>query len=264
MTGPDRVLKRAELRPLSGREEEWLARHRNVPSAIGTTRVLMACLVRLDGVPVDPPLVRRLLVGDRDYLMLAVRTLTFGQLFQAVARCPFCRERIDISFQADETPVQPAPCLQPDYLVALQHAGRAREIRVRLPTGEDQEAVLGLDPITAEASLLDRCIVSDCGTPLQPEERAQVEAAIEHYAPRLELELDLRCPHCTGTFELPFDTTAFFLEEIRASTRSLMREVHSLAFHYHWSEADILGLDRGRRRMYLSLLSDELRGARAT
>jgi hypothetical protein len=57
----------------------------------------------------------------------------------------------------------------------------------------------------------------------------------------------------------PFDTTAFFLSEMRINGEQLLREVHSLAFYYHWSEAEIMSLRRDRRRAYLSLLSDALR-----
>jgi hypothetical protein len=58
---------------------------------------------------------------------------------------------------------------------------------------------------------------------------------------------------------LPFDTTAFFFNELRLAAGQLLREVHALALHYHWSEADILNLTRDRRRTYLSLLADALR-----
>ena len=47
---------------------------------------------------------------------------------------------------------------------------------------------------------------------------------------------------------------------MRIAGGQLFREVHSLAFYYHWTEAEILGLARERRRMYLSLLSDAVRG----
>ena len=58
---------------------------------------------------------------------------------------------------------------------------------------------------------------------------------------------------------MPFDPTAFFFEELRISAERLLREVHVLAFYYHWSESEILGLERDRRRAYLALLSDTLR-----
>src|SRR4051812_26138235 len=80
----------AELRALSGREEEWLARHRDAPSALTVTRLLDACLMALDGAETTGDVARRLLVGDRDYLILALRRMTLGDGFQGVVACPRC------------------------------------------------------------------------------------------------------------------------------------------------------------------------------
>ena len=43
------------------------------------------------------------------------------------------------------------------------------------------------------------------------------------------------------------------------SPASLLADVHRLAWHYHWSEAEILALPRGRRAHYLALI-DAARG----
>ncbi len=37
-----------------------------------------------------------------------------------------------------------------------------------------------------------------------------------------------------------------------------MEEVHVLALHYHWSEADILALPSPKRQRYLALLARHL------
>lgn len=47
------------------------------------------------------------------------------------------------------------------------------------------------------------------------------------------------------------------------SADALFRQVHTLALHYHWSQAEILGLSRACRLRYLALLDeylDALRG----
>jgi hypothetical protein len=44
---------------------------------------------------------------------------------------------------------------------------------------------------------------------------------------------------------------------VTTHARRLLREVHELARAYHWSEADILRLDRRRRRRYLALLESD-------
>lgn len=41
-----------------------------------------------------------------------------------------------------------------------------------------------------------------------------------------------------------------------------MEEVHVLALHYHWSEAEILSLPSSKRARYLALLARHVGGER--
>jgi hypothetical protein len=249
------------LRSLTGHEEEWLAQHHGLPSAVRTTRLLNACVVRLDDEPPPRDMARSMLVGDRDYLILQLRRLTFGDPVLAVVDCPGCGSRMDVDFDSAAIPIERGAPTAPDYEIELSaEAGLpGRALRFRLPCGGDQEAVLGLDAETAADKLLERCVLSPAVAPLAADEKARVIAAIEERAPRVELELDLGCPECGFAFVTPFDTTAFFLDELRITAGQLLREVHFLAFYYHWTEPQILDLGRNRRRTYLSLLSDTLR-----
>src|SRR6185503_10860391 len=102
-----RRLGRAELRPLTGREEEWLTRHAGMPSAHLATKLLSACFVRLEDVPVSSEIIDRLLVGDRDYLILQLRRMTLGDRFAAVFSCPACKRAMDVEFLAQEISIEP-------------------------------------------------------------------------------------------------------------------------------------------------------------
>jgi hypothetical protein len=255
----DRRLGQAELRPLTGHEEDWLARHRGLPSALATTSILGACLVALDDAAASGDLVRRLLVGDRDYLIFALRRMTLGDRFEGVLPCPACAAPMDIGFGADDVPVEPRPQTAASYTLPLAGAG-ARTIRFRLPTGGDQEAVLGLEGGAAVQALLERCVLDDGGAPLASVEREAVIEAMDRLAPQLDLELDLTCPECGHAFLLPFDITTFFFHEMGIDGGQLLRETHALALSYHWSQAEILSLGRDRRRAYLRLLRETLQG----
>jgi len=255
-----RWLSRAELRPLSGREEEWLARHPRVPSAVAVTHLLSACLLCLDDQPAHRDQVSRLLIGDRDYLMLHLRRLTLGETIRAVLTCQVCSAKMDVDFQAADVPVEYRPQTAASYTLDLvTGAGPDRTVHFRLPNGADQEAVLGLAGEQAVEALLARCLLNEGGVALVSSEQNMVIEAMEKLAPQLELELELVCPECSHAFMVLFDTTLFFLSEMSTNVRQLVREVNHLAFHYHWSEAEILSLTRWRRHMYLSLLSETLR-----
>jgi hypothetical protein len=258
--GQCRRYESAVLRALTGHEEEWLAQHQGVPNAVRTTRLLNACVLGLDDEPPPRDMARSMLIGDRDYLVLQLRRLTLGDRVLALADCPGCGSRMDIDFNAASIPVEHGAADTPNYEIELPVKGglRIQPVRFRLPCGGDQEAVLGLDVETAADKLLERCMLSRAAVPLAAHEKVRVITAMEERAPRVELELELGCPECGHAFVVPFDTTAFFLDELRITAGQLLREVHFLAFHYHWSEAEILDLLRHRRRTYLSLLSDTL------
>ncbi len=259
----------AVLRPLSGLEEQWLTRNAGLPSARVTSYILGKCLVGIEDVPGGLDLSRSLLVGDRDFLMLQLRRMTVGDVFNAVAVCPGCGEKMDFDVRLADVPVEGEPAESRSLQIDVD--GRA--IRFRLPTGADQEAVSGMPLDDVVTVLLDRCFdgslpfregvgVGQVSASLSDRERDAVIAEMERVAPRIELEMALVCPYCSHQFVEPFDTTAHFLAEMRIGRKQLMREVHSLAFYYHWSEAEILGLSRPRRREYLDLLHDSVRGDR--
>lgn len=240
-----------ELRPLSGWEEEWLAGHSGAPPALAVSALLNACIVSPDE---HPGLARRLVAGDRDYLMLELRRLTLGDRVQAVLGCPACGSKVDVDFPTGDVPVERRPQGGSGYTLDL---GTGRVITFRLPNGADQESVARMETSKAVETLFNRCVSAD--PPLSPEERDAVIAAMEERAPAVDLELDLTCPECGHAWAAPFDTTSFFIRELTARRQYLLREVHSLAIHYHWSEAEIMSMPRARRRAYLEMLSEATR-----
>jgi hypothetical protein len=256
-----RRIDHAELQPLTGKEEEWLASHPSVPNAVAASRLLTDCLVRLGDLSPTSDLVGKLLVGDRQFLILQLRRLTLGDRFDAVMLCPACAGKMDVTFEAAEIPVDAHPQTALSYPLELAEDSRgpARNIRFRLPNGADQEAILAVSSEAAVEALLTQCLLDDGGRALSPAEQEAVSDAMERLAPQIDLQLDLTCPACSYAFTAPFDTNGFFFDEMRIGARQMLREVHQLAFYYHWNESEILSLRRDRRRAYLGLLSDELR-----
>ena len=249
-------IDRVGLRRLSGREEDWLARRPGIPNAVAITELIAAC-VDPDDLPMPPrQFARQLLIGDRDRLMLELRRITLGDIVAAVYDCPSCGSKMDVTLDLAETPVHGA--LQTQLAFELTLDG-GRIVRFRLPNGGDQEAVAGMAIDDAVNALLDRCLIDDGGREWSESDRQAISDEMERIAPNVEIELDLECPECAHHFSVEFDLASFFFAELLASQKTLLREVHHLAFHYGWSEEAILALDRGRRRAYLSLLADELR-----
>ena len=273
--------REAELAPLSGREEELLAEQARQPGAAVVTAVLARCLARLGTiVPVTEDVARRLLVADRQYLMLKLRAVTFGDRDEATLSCPWpgCGEKIDVDFSLDAVPVTGSTDKGPTYRLELPAAAayrdpagnEHREVVFRLPNGDDQEQVAPLaasNEARALSLLLDRCVLAigrlrDPGPEalarLSPAARESIERRMEEVAPRVTLTMDVHCQECGRAFEMPFDLQDFFFGELRTSRDLLYREVHYLAYHYHWSEHEILGFARDKRRSYIEILADEI------
>ncbi len=56
-----------------------------------------------------------------------------------------------------------------------------------------------------------------------------------------------------------FNPQLYVLQELRNQVTRLYEEVHLLALHYHWSEAEILALPRARRMNYADYIRRERR-----
>lgn len=276
------VHKLVELAPLTGREEELLTRNDH-PTATLVTEVLSRCVKRIGSISdVTPSVIRELLVADRQYLLLMLRQLTFGDRVQASLPCPWpdCGKGVDIDFLISQIPVTECGDLQRYYklkidsgdvdeALGLQPATQLT-VHYRLPNGGDQEAVLD-NPHRPEIErmnmLFSRCIlaVNEMERPvpewimrLSPKIRMQIEQAMESIAPNLEMSMEVDCPECHRSFVAPFELQDFFFSELKQGSDLLFREVHYLAFHYHWSEHEIMAMPRKRRRHYIEVLAGEI------
>jgi hypothetical protein len=73
--------------------------------------------------------------------------------------------------------------------------------------------------------------------------------------PQANILLDLTCPACQERWQLGFDIGLFIWDKIENQAHRLLREVHTLARAYAWSETDILALSAARRQFYLEMVS---------
>jgi hypothetical protein len=206
-----------------------------------------ASLVRLSGLS----------IGRRDAQLLALRQQLFGPEMAAVAACPQCGSRLDLTLNAAEMASRnPA---DPDDEVVLSVAGY--ELEFRLPNSEDLAVALQWnDSDGGRYRLIDRCFLSAKrdGAPVQfdrlPEEI--VDAVSEQMAsadPLADIQLGLCCPMCSHCWRAAFDIVSFLWREIENTAGRLLRDVHTLASAYGWQEKDILALSPVRRQFYLTL-----------
>ncbi len=265
----------AELAELSGSAELLLSDHATQDIA-GLTTLLLSCVLRRVGeLRVDDDgqaattLVRNLSIADRLFLLVKLRAATVGDYIQATILCPqpACHAKIDIDFRTDDIPVKEAAADGPLYTVDLA----ARRVVFRLPNGADQEAlapILAVDAPHAATLLLQRCI-QQLGASEEPPtaadiaqlsaaEQSAIEEAMAAVAPQVVLMMEGDCPECGQPFALPFDLAGHLLWELRTTADQIYREIHYLAYHYHWSERELLAMSKAKRRKYIQVLAAEI------
>jgi hypothetical protein len=274
------VHREFELKPFTGYEEELLAESsQHHKSASLVTAVLSRCIQRIGSInPVSEELARSLLVADRQYLLLKLREATLGDQIRANIFCPWseCGKRVAINFSTNDIPIRESEDKGPTYTMMLSseissELGEThRQITFRLPNGADQEAIspfLAENEALALTNLLGRCIqrigrITDLNEnvigQLSSAARLEIEQHMEKVAPKIELTMDVNCHECGREFAVPFDIQRFFFGEMRASDDLLYREVHYLAYHYHWSETEIMQMTRNKRQRYIEVLADEI------
>jgi hypothetical protein len=249
------------LRRLTGHDQEALLGLAGAPPARAARVLLDRCLGSIGGREPDGDPVAGLTVGDREALLWQLRAISLGDRIAAVVECRHCHEKLDLELRVGDLLQPPYPVWSASFTEDL--AGH--RIRFRLPTVADQEAVGGIARADAEAAartLLARCVLAVDDHPPGDHELAAVRSAVEDRMatldPQAEATLDLRCPECDTPSAHALDAAEFLVEELTSTSRHLYREVHALAWHYHWSELDILGLSVDRRRRYLDLIQDSL------
>jgi hypothetical protein len=238
------------FRPVDGALEVALAGAVSAPSMPAVvTAALAAALAEVGGEPATAEAVRELAVGDRQFLVRQLSAHLGRDRVWLTAACQACGESFDFEVPQTELAVKEAGA---GYPYAEVETAGAR-LRLRVPTGADQEAVAGLADDDAVRALFERCLLA--GAAAGDDDLAAAEAAVEAMAPEVALAALAACPACGAGNEIAVDPYLV----LSASPEELFVEVHRLASSYHWSEAEILALPRARRLLYLRLI-DRARG----
>jgi hypothetical protein len=229
-------LQELSLRKMTGNEEALLAEprgHTNGGKLI--TELLVSCVRTVDSQRLPRTVIRRLSSADRNFLLLELRRLTFGDEMEARYRCPRCQgttavtedlgdlevHRLQEDGEAVETLVELA-----DGYRDPEH-GCQRELVFGLPTGEDEEAAgAGRDGNASRQrdALLARCLrrVGDLEprrvralgprvlAELSMADRRRVQRTLDAAAPGPDLTRTIDCAHCGHEFRAALDMSQFF------------------------------------------------------
>jgi len=197
-------------------------------------------------------------LGRHDALLLQMHTRLFGRRLDSVAACPACGAPVEAEFDAQALRLEEHEA-QDGLSAALELHSSAHDVRVRfrLANGGDLIALQTCtDVAQARRLLIERCVIDidgiDAGASAMPESlQAELAQAMAEADPQADLQLAFRCPDCAHDWQPTFDIAQFLWQELHAWALRMLRDIDTLARHYHWSEADILAMTPRRRQAYL-------------
>jgi len=229
------------MRALSATEllKVWESGRSQVPLERALTMLAAAC------PEASPDALANLTIGQRDERLLELQEVMFGSVVTGVTQCPECGETTELNFNCSDI----HPAADPELPTELTVQSNGYDVRFRLPTSADV-----LVAHSAE-ELLKRCLLSG-GDSRTEDLLPAVSEKMLSADPMAEIQFALNCPNCEHKWEAPFDIVTFLWRGISAAARRLVREVHTLASAYGWTEPEILALSPARRRVYLEMVNE--------
>ncbi len=258
--------RNVRIGPLNGHGELECAGESNPIRAV--VGLLLTSLERLgpyQQAELTPGLLGQLLPVDLSFLAVQLIRETFGDVQFLTVACPRedCSSKLDLRPDLSDVEAD----FLPESLVAETVIPSGLTVRFRLPQSSDQLQLYDESDGIRNRSIVDICLLEEDGFATREQVHALSEETIERLAatllsrsPELDLAAELSCVECDRPFKFVYDPGQQILASLRASRTQIMREVHYLAYHYHWSHKEILGLSRPVRREFLALLQEELDG----
>jgi len=233
----DGVVRRSgALRKMTGREEAILADRANQHNGGKlVTELIHSCVTRFEGEEkLTKQDVANWYSADRNFVLIRLRSFTFGPELPATYTCPTCGEKLEVVENLDELPVR---CLAvdeelEDIVVELEDGYwdkdnvRHGAITLTLPRGVDEAAVapmLRKNPSMGKNALLARCIKKVSDMPqhrvealgsriladLTLTDRRLIDKALNRAAPGIDLMRDRECDVCGAEIRANLDMTHF-------------------------------------------------------
>jgi hypothetical protein len=219
--------RRAEVREMTGNDEEQLARYKrsgeifDAVIALGTVRIGNLDLASMPLADRQGHL-RQLLVGERDVLFLNIARVTYGDDRRFPHTCSRCGRAQDLGVKLSED-FKPKVVNNIDERSFNYRTSRGEALEVRLATGADQMEILrkeGLTNAEMNTTLLSACILSvNGGMVVDPlsyakgmtmKDRQELLDEMAERQPSIDLSIKFPCHGCQEDQQLNFNWLDFF------------------------------------------------------
>lgn len=213
------VIKEVEVRELTGKDEEAIARSANVGKALLT--ILSRGVVRIGEEKATEDMLDNLLAGDRDFLMIAIYKATFGNTAILQGLCPEDSTFKDVEVNIDED-VKIRQMID-IYERVFTVDCKVGPVEISLPTGHTQkDLVNNADKTIAELTtiLLENCVNTINGSPvigkaqvqnLGVNDRKKIASEINrrNFGPTFD-DIKVGCPDCDSEVLVPLNLGTLF------------------------------------------------------
>jgi hypothetical protein len=233
--GDGNVHRTVVMRKMTGKEEAILTDkrfQRNGGKLV--TELLHSCVKRVGELSSNGrTVINDMYSADRNFLLLKLRSITFGSELKTSYTCPSCGELVHQLEDLDELPVKSLNGAGVGDVVAeledgyIDRDGQVHTaLTLRLPRGSDEEAVaaqMRQNPSLGKNALLARCLKSLGDLPphrlealgqhmlaeLTMSDRRAIDRALNTAAPGVDLTREVECSQCAHVFKTTLDLSNF-------------------------------------------------------
>jgi hypothetical protein len=152
------LLESVDVRAMTARDEDILMSRAFIKNGTVITKLLEACIVdkRYN--------VLNMLSGDRNAVLIGLRTIGYGQEYKVGINCPECNVKIDATFDLAEIPLKPLeiePVSEGENLFSYTLPMSKLEVVFRFLTGKDEEFLTKLSDRKKKKGLQAGSMITD-------------------------------------------------------------------------------------------------------
>lgn len=234
--GDDGVRRRGSLRKMTGKEEAILADRSNQSNGGKlVTELIHSCITGFEGEgTLSKQDVANWYSADRNYVLIKLRSFTFGPELPASYTCSSCGEKLEVIENLDELPVKMLGDGEDitEIVVELEDGYWDKDdvchtsVTLTLPRGTDEAAVAPMtrkNPSLGKNALLARCVTKIGDMPrhrvealgprlfsdLTLTDRRLIDRALNKAAPGIDLTRECECYACGAPIRTSLDMTHF-------------------------------------------------------
>lgn len=220
VTSAGEVIKSAEVRELTGKDEEYIGKAPTLSKAFHG--LLEKAVISIGDIEVTPEVIDRLLIGDRDALLLGIYKATFGPSAELQGFCEGCTDYKTVEIDIDED-IEVKTLSNPIDDRRFTVKGKKNTYLISLPDGTTQKHLVNnSDKTVAELTtlLLEQTVLEINDVPVISKsqvqninlaDRRKIGEELAKRAPGPKFEnIVVDCPDCEGKVVVPINLGALF------------------------------------------------------